>query len=296
MRYSLIQILLVGIYTLFSRQCLGIPTDRVSSKNNTLTVFVHGLGGGPYDLHPYQQYQIILGDTHVFNLYDSYNAISLGQHHEIGNLHKALEACTACTPTSQQPHDGIVIRGLSLGAVTTINYLGSHRPLNSHIKGAIVESPFGHVQDVLDVKIKNSYLLSIGNAICPQFNKIGLHFTYKQHNLDGIQPVKAASTIPKEIPILLIASEEDTLTTAPSTTKIYNALIASGHKKAHLLVVKHGKHAHICWDAHCGVIARNVEHAFRKKYNLGNYNDTYALAGQEAFALTQPGIAEQNAN
>lgn len=250
--------------------------------NNSITIFAHGLGGNSGHIRRYQHHRIIHGDAHTFDVYGRMSQVSLGQQHEMGNLDKAIQHIR-----HTKPDTAIVLKGLSMGAATIANYLGSH-PDTSAIKGAILESPFADVDGILNDIIKNSFSLSVINTICPSFKELGLYCIYKNHALDGIQPIKVAHLIPKDIPLLLIASQEDTLIPAHSTQKMYNALVQSGHKKAHILTVKHGAHAKMCFHKKSYHTIRNVEHAFRKKYNLGNFIDSYAIAGAKALAATQP--------
>ena len=247
------------------------------------TIFVHGLGSKPTSLRYYQRYEIILDEAYAFKLYDKLSLVSLGQHHELNNLNTAIEKIK-----TEKPGENIILRGVSMGASTITNYLGSFCPLTPEIKGAILESPYADVIDVPNDMIQKSTFLYILDKICPYLKKIAVYYAHKNHNLSGIQPIKAASSIPHHIPILLIATKKDTIVPAHSTSRIYNELVKSGHTKAHILIIDHGKHANICWHNKCGELVRNVEHAFRKKYELGNYNETYASDGQAAFAQTQP--------
>lgn len=277
-------VIIVAFSFLSPQKSIGNPRAEPGKHihNTSITIFAHGLGGSEREAYYYKKHDLIEQGAYAFALYDNLSQVSLGQQHEINNLVTAINKVTTGKPATP-----IVLRGVSMGAATIVNYLGSCIPVGTKIIGAILESPFAHVQDVLDVKIIQSYLLS-ALSIMPGFNQLAIYCTYKNHRLNGIQPVKAANAIPTHIPILLIASEEDTLITPRSTARIYTELLKSGHTKTHLFIVKQGLHANICWHEISGTMVRNVEHAFRKKYNLGNYNDTYALAGQKAFACTQP--------
>ncbi|MCX5925171.1 MAG: alpha/beta hydrolase [Candidatus Dependentiae bacterium] len=256
-----------------------------TSPNSSITIFAHGLGGHAGHIRRYQEHRIIHGDAHTFDVYGRMSQVSLGQQHEMGNLDNAIQHIVRTKLDNQ-----IILRGLSMGAATIANYLGSY-PDTSAIKGAILESPFADVDGILNDIINKSFSLSVINAICPYFKELGVYCIYRNHTLDGIQPIKVAHLIPKHIPILLIASQEDTLIPLHSTQKMYNALVQSGHTKTHILIVKHGAHAKMCFHKKSYKTIRNVEHAFRKKYNLGNYINSYAIAGEQALAATQPAVS-----
>jgi predicted alpha/beta-fold hydrolase len=256
------------------------------SQKKSLTVFAHGLGGQKEEINGkiydqmthYERYHHIIptatgqSSGRSFDTYKSDEQCSLGQDHEIGNLHAAITDLL-----EQNPDTDIVLQGVSLGAATITNYLGTQQ-VSPRIKGAILESPFGKPTDC-------------SLSLIPAFAKRAFISTaYKNHNHDGIQPVKVAQAIDKETPILLIASKKDWLIPAHSTASIYYELIKAGHKRVHLYIVDHGGHANFCfcqknktWAHVLGVV-----HAFRKKYNLGNYNEKIAKMGQKFFDQTQP--------
>ena len=69
--------------------------------------------------------------------------------------------------------------------------------------------------------------------------------------------------IPKELPILLICSKEDTVVPWQNTIKLYQKLRATGHKNAYLFVLEHGKHGMLidpCYN--------RVVNAFAKQFEL----------------------------
>ncbi len=249
------------------------------------TIFVHGLGKSKQQLEYYTKSKYIEIDAHAFNFYNDFLKISLGQMNEINTLIDTLENW----PHAHNNCD-IVLWGVSMGAATIINFFGSvsnNFYAIDAIKGIILESPFADVHDVIDCKICHNKWLSLLNYI-PYAKKLIVKSKYPAHSLNGLQPIKCVCLIPRRIPILFIAIENDKIVPFSSTLKLYKALKNRGHKKCHLLTIKQGVHARLSKNEKENQIL-GIVHAFRKFYNLGNYIEQYAQAGRIDFLEnTQP--------
>lgn len=218
----------------------------------------------------------IIGPIKSFNYSDWANPLvsHLGQDQDIKKLHKACA-----------PYKNVILFGTSRGASTIINYLATYKPTN--IIGAVVESPFDHLENVAENLIANNRFFKwlFKNRDKEKLkDKIRRTF-FKNYKKDGIQPIIVAFEVPKEIPILLISSDEDTLIPAKNTKNIYDSLRQSGHQKAYLLSCKKGRHGRILWGQE-GKIMRNVIHAFYKHHNIPHH-EPWALEGYTDFMQCQ---------
>jgi predicted alpha/beta hydrolase family esterase len=250
---------------------MGLTLPQISKSDEFVTFFAHGLGGDKTQGHYYHinsnHIGFIEGTLETFNFKDYLNPRSscLGQHSDM----EVLKSVTL-------NFNKVILVGVSRGAATIVNYLGSQNP--EHVMAAVLESPFDSVQTIAQ------YTASLSNSFV--FNPD----IYTNFDPNGIQPIKVAHHIALNIPVLLICSRKDTLIPASSTIVLYKKMILAGHKKVHILILDKGRHANILWDEQ-GSIYRDVVHAFYKKYGLP-YNEEFAKAGAHHFAHTTPNLEE----
>jgi len=260
----------------------------ICEQQQCRTVFVHGLGRNKEQLAYYINSDYIENNAYSFNFCNDFLKISLGQINEINALMGNLENRLHSYDDNNDDGD-IVLWGVSMGAATIINFLASI-DVNYRIdmiKGLILESPFAHVQDVINGKIScNKWLTRL--SYIPYATELIVKMKYPAHSLHGIQPIKCIHSIPKHIPVLFIAIEDDKIVPFASTIQLYKALIKVGHKKCHLLTLKQGEHGRLSKNEKQEHIL-GIVHAFRKFYNLGNYSEAWAQTGWENFLNnTQP--------
>ncbi len=235
--------------------------------NEPVTVASHGFGANKeaaFGYHVESGYQnaFIQGPMEAFD-YDDVHQLSstcLGQEADIGQLHAIV-----------QKHQDCHVFGWSRGAVAIANYLGTHEVDN--VGAVILESPFDDIHSV--VKHKTGFASSA--SVLPLVTN---------HKPGGIQPIKVAGAVDKNIPILIYCSKGDALIPATSSIEYYRALRRSGHNKAYLLAVDRGSHANII-NGPDGRMVRNVIHAFLKDHNR-RHNAQWAQAGQERYEQCQP--------
>jgi len=240
---------------------LGLTMISTLSPNDKIvTIFAHGLGGDAtqgryYHVDSNEQYSFIQTALITFNFKDAGNPFlsCLGQ-----------EADTACLHEICKKYTCAILVGCSRGAATIANYLATYQPKN--IVAAILESPFDQVSNVIKPRPGLENLELIAPSMYPNYKP------------NGLQPIKVAERIPHNIPILIVASKQDSLIPYTSTENLYNKIVASGHKKAHLLITKKGAHANILFEKN-GYIFRDAVHAFFKEYDLP-YHQSWALEGQ----------------
>jgi hypothetical protein len=168
-------------------------------------------------------------------------------------------------------HQDVNLFGLSRGAVCIANLAGTNKLGN--VGCIILESPFDDVKSV--VKQKTGFRSCASLLPC-----------FTDHNPNGIQPIKVAQNVNKDIPIFIYCSKQDALIPAQSTINYYKALRKANHKKVYLSVVDHGRHANILNDKD-GQIIRNTIHAFLKAHNRP-HNIGWAKAGLNRLKNCQP--------
>jgi alpha-beta hydrolase superfamily lysophospholipase len=244
----------------------------MSAQTDTIYFFSHGLGGNKKQAYHYQQEEQMIGNTLItFDFPDvlphGFNAkeVNLGQEQDVATVEKEFEKIKGT-------QDKVVLFGVSRGAATLVNFLG--KCPCPEVKAVILESPFDHVQSVIEFK----YYVSAVHALVPMF--------FAKYNPHGMQPITSAPTIRTDVPILIICSEQDSLIPCSSSIALYRALKKAGNNHVHLLNVAQGDHGKILWGAK-GAEYRNVVHAFYKKYNLP-YNGEFAALGQQELAASQP--------
>ncbi len=222
---------------------------------------------------------LIQQPLHTFNFPDATkkgfdgSQTSLGQENEIRTLANAYEK-------AKHTHD-VVLMGMSRGASTILNFLGTQNPTN--VAAAIVESPFDSITNTLEnfCKVAGvSWLMPLGILYASP------NLFFSKFNPKGVFPIKVVHKIQKDLPILIIASLEDTLIPALSTAAIYSKLVDTQHSHVYFLLLEKGAHGYLLEhdNAH---IYLNTVHAFYKKYDLP-YNETLAAHGASILDQCQP--------
>ncbi len=249
-----------------------------ATPEEVVYVFSHGIWDNNEQVYHYTQEipdcfskshdrYIINGPVQTFDYPDAkykiYNT-SLGQKNEVEILVDELYK------TIGKYQKDVVMVGVSRGAVAAFNMIALYDL--PQIKALVIESPFDSPETVLSHNLsKVSFFSKITNFA----KKI---MAYKE---DGIQAIDLVDGIPQDLPILIIASEEDQRVPIHSTLTLYNKLIETGHQNVHLLILKKGQHGKLL-RGHEGWKYQNVTHAFYKKYALP-HNKTFAKLGKKDF-------------
>lgn len=201
---------------------------------------------------------------------------NIGQKKDISLLHNAY-----MRHREKHPEHDIILYGDSRGAATTFNFIALHNP--PHVKAAVMEGIFDSVPHIIkhflytDKKPhEEKRLHSIAKFVFG---------AYKEH---GTCPRILVEQIQDDIPLLLITSLQDELTSAQCAFYLYERLRARGHQKVHLLVLKKSKHpSYAVADKEDQVLYETTVHAFYKQYNLP-HNSALAARGGQHFGATQP--------
>jgi esterase/lipase len=243
-----------------------------------------------YDNHTYENKRYLFpGPFATFNYPDATESplrvnryeTSFGQKNEIDRLYKVYKKFSKRCLKEYKSSD-IILFGMSRGASNVLIFAGLYNL--SNIKAIIAESPYDSMSDVIEnAMIKNNVSwmpLSYGESIA--------EFIFKKYIRTGMSPARIAAAIDKNIPILISCSLEDTLVPYSTSLKIYKRLRASGHDKAHIFILEHGRHSKLL-SGPDGDKYQEVVHAFYKAYGLPNDPDL-ARRGKKQFTQTQPNI------
>lgn len=209
---------------------------------------------------------------------------SLGQSNEIIALNNAYEQVIKALATENTINNSVILMGVSRGATTVLNFAGMYRP--TQVKALIVESPFDSTRSLVKNILSKIYLDTIPYATTA--GHYLLSGIFWQHSTCGACAIDAIDTIDKELPILLVCSEKDSVVPASSTLLLYKKLRKNGHNKVHIFIVKKSRHARILH----GPDAQNYQsivHAFYKKYNL-SHDPLLAEKGHLLLENSQPDI------
>ncbi len=237
---------------LYNALAIGPDSGRlIKPAPHMQYLFCHGVGGNACNAQYYQAYGALPADVYSFDFCDYCDGkfdrtkTAMGQAADIA----VLRAQCAQLNTAQTR---LVLCGVSRGASTIINFVGKEKPKN--IAALILESPFAHMDDVL-----NNFT---GSSILPTNFIMGR--IYPAYNRQGEQPIDYIEAINKNIPIALICSKTDALVPYTSTMKLYDRLIAQGRKNVQILILPEGAHANLCDGPEYQRFVKN----FLKRYKL----------------------------
>lgn len=240
------------------------------------------------DLHRISSFNFndVQVDMGIFgSLPNPFNA-NLAQVDDIDTLHTNLD---------KMPKDKPIIGfGVSRGAATWITTLGS-KIITNDLACVILESPFSTTKNVSLYSLIGS-CLNFLHTIIPSFNRQKTNDNifqniFPKHNLSGIQPIDVVGMISKDIPILLVHSEQDAIIPINQSRELYIRLRETGHEKVYFLEVNQGDHASLIWGPQSALYC-SVVHALYKKYNLP-YNPEFA--GNIELEEFQPSVQDVQA-
>jgi len=279
-RFCLFAIALLGV----AQQILPIEEDLPSAgqrQESIIGIFAHGYGGDGQQAKYYEPlFNVPLRSFNFPDAQDGYlnsRETSLAQDNEIEAL---MDEC------AQHTNNKKILIGVSRGASTIINLLGLHKIPG--VRAAILESPFDHVKSIAH------HFVRVLPGICrllrflPGISSIahwGTFFVCKKYKRSGVQPINVVDDIPKDLPILFICSQTDTLIPCESTMRLYVRLREAGHEKVHILILEHGRHSNLLREN----LYEPVVNAFWKKYGLP-HDEQLARRGYSRFYLCQPDV------
>ena len=226
----------------------------------------------------------VVGDPSLKETVANYNfnlsRTNIAQRGDINALRKTYAAHLRAYPNTD-----VVLYGDSRGAATVFNFIALDKPVQ--VKAAVIEGVFDAVPHALKHFIytdkEHRTEERLDNTLCTVMR------SYKKK---APTPLDYANRINDDIPLLLVTSLQDWIVSPQCTFNLYKKLKTRGHRKLHLLVLKHASHpGYMLDDPVDKELYESVVHAFYKHYQLP-HNYERALAGQSAFASTQPTCEE----
>lgn len=208
----------------------------------------------------------------------NYNETSFGQENEIGRLYKAYQKTN-----EHFENCDVILHGLSRGASNVIIFAGLHQLDN--VKALVLESPYFTMGEVIESIMKKKRCdwlpLSYGETLA--------EFIFKKYIRDGNSPANCIDTIPVDMPIFIVCSQEDHLVPCSSSMNVYKKLIETGHKHTYIFITEQGRHAAILQGPDGEKYMWTIN-AFYKKYNLPHCADS-AAKGESLLSVCQPNLA-----
>lgn len=212
----------------------------------------------------------------------NFTQTSLAQANEIEALRSTYDqACARLTTEGLEDQDFVMI-GMSRGATTILNFMSTYKP--EKIKAIVVESPFDSTHAVAKNMLSKVWLENVYGMQSIAHALVGVAFW--QHSTLGIHAKDVVKDISKDVPILLIASNQDVIVPAQSTIALYNMIKQSGHQKVHLYRADLGPHGRFLKHEN-GRRYQNVVQAFYRNYGLP-HDSRLADLGQADFEACQP--------
>lgn len=229
-----------------------------------IVLFAHGLGSHEDQKNIYQEAGFfptrrVIACEFPDGLDESHSLSTIGQDSEIEILVTAYEHIRDRWPASP-----VMLYGVSRGAATVINAVGSGKLRDA--AALVLESPFDCVKSVVQADLQSKYGIGWIPGLPALVHRFLVPRWYPEYNPSGIQPNAVITKLP-DIPILMIASQQDRRVPVRSTAALYSALMRSAHDDAHMLVLQHGVHGGLV----DGPDAERYKHAvlaFYERYNV----------------------------
>lgn len=254
---------------LYTRINPSSPNPIINNQDHTLVTFDYPDAGQG------MIYPKIETMSDLFNLMDHLKTISYKVNRSQTSFAQENEI-QALDDAQKDINSPKILVGASRGASTILTWLGTKpHEETKNIKAIVLESPFGSMDDI----VRN--ILGESLYQYPQARSLGhniVRFIFSQYKKRGISPLSVAANIPKDIPILIICSKEDSRVPAWSSENIAQALKEAGHPMIHCVTLERGTHSKII-NGPDGQTYRNAVHAFYQKYGLDR-NPEWAEAGK----------------
>jgi hypothetical protein len=164
------------------------------------------------------------------------------------------------------PNKEYILYGLSRGGATIVKYLGEYNPTN--VKAIVIDSaPADVVQSVYDFQ-KN-----LGLIVSSDRNDLEstFHQLFPAYPINSLSAVNSITNITnKDLPILIVHSQEDTRVHISSAWQMYLQFIQAGFTHVYLCELKQGRHGFITKGNDKDIYLTTL-HNFYKKYDFYHY-------------------------
>ncbi len=187
-------------------------------------------------------------ENHSFDI----SKINLGQTADVDTLYKTYNE-----HIEKYPDTCVIMQGTSRGAAAAAICAAKYNLPN--LKALILEAPF----DEIDHMLKHNSIIFNNKLVKKFLPKI------TSYDPNGDSPLKSASHMPKDIPILIITSKADSLIHHHCGSRLHRHLVKLGYDKVHLLVLERSSHSGYAYDDPKDKEKyESVVHAFYKHYDL----------------------------
>lgn len=181
----------------------------------------------------------------------------MGQSNDITTVKKKVEKI--------DKNNDIILYGCSRGGATIIKYLAEHNP--SNIAAIVLDASPADMPATTHSKLANlgipfSYDNAIFSTIFPG---------YPSGSSTPLQVIKKIKN--KELPILLIHSQDDAIVPFAHALKLYKKFKDQGFNNVHLAPIKQGRHSFLLQDPEVKNQDLKAVHSFYSKYQLPHNHD-----------------------
>lgn len=207
----------------------------------------------------------------------NYSSMFMGQKDDISVLAKQV--------LTINPEDQIVLFGCSRGAATILSYLGQHNPKN--INAVVLDAcpanmPENIRMNLAKAGINPNYCNTVFSKLFPNYDPE-----------TALTPLQAISKIEnKNLPILMVHSQEDTIVHYSNSLKLYQAFIDAGFSNVHLTILPQGRHSFLLQNESIKHTYLNAVHSFYKKYGLP-HNQELARTESTVYPLQKETIQKE---
>ena len=190
----------------------------------------------------------------------------------LGGLKDVQVFCDEIKHINEQ--DNIIVLGCSRGGATTVSAFGIYNFKN--ISAVILD---GCPADMLltadpmlaQIGLGSLFKSSIFSIVFPSFC---------QDYITPLQSIK--KIINKNLPILLIHSQDDYIVSYIHSLKLYKEFIQQGFNNVYIVLTKKGRHAFLLQSPESKDLYLRAVHSFYKKYNLP-YNAKFAVENMDLY-------------
>ncbi len=250
----------------------GAPSP--AEKTNTIFIHVRGYAGicgsakykfdgsGFYSATKMIQAQLMSGTCVSFDMQtEAFNKFDFGQENDQASLSSLCNKIINENPTCK-----IVFLGTCKGSVAISHFLAcqaNQEIIKKHIKGTILFSPSVSLNNLTKsiAKTKVSWL-PFGHTVIHGLFKLA----FPSYNPNAPTLLDIAHKVNKNLPMLIIGTDNDKVVPFQDLDKIVRSLQKSGKKNLHFLTIDDNKYNHASVIYHPK--ARMATNAFLKEYGL----------------------------
>jgi predicted alpha/beta-fold hydrolase len=196
---------------------------------------------------------------------------NIGQEDDVKCLSQAIDQFREDAALAKK----MILFGYSRGASTIINELGAQNHSHEDVGAIVLVAPFSSIEDVVAHKmgIITESSSSISGSLAKPFipfsakivEKLIVPKLYPHYSPNGAQPIYLIGAIDREIPILIVHSQDDDLCPFWGAEKLCSELSEQGRDNVYFLSLMSCGHCE--YPMNEGLMA-GVVHAFYKKYGF----------------------------